>query len=163
LKIKALVFQEVRLLRLKQSFTPLIIIDEVSRSIYDTKRDIVRLTKYLSYKERNRILKRLIREVVDEEIDRAVQLRSNRCLRCIHGRFYDRSEKAYSTLPNDEELVEAFGCDRFRLSKWKKCRRFIEISTATPIEDYIVEMNILYEIRDMIDRINEIWKDYFLL
>lgn len=163
IRIKGLVFQEIRLFRLKQSFTPQIVLDGITRSIQETKRDIVRITRPLNHKDRNRILKKLMCEVVDEEIDRAIKLRSNRCLRCIHGRFYDHCENPYSILPSNDELAQAFGCDRVRPTRRRRCRRFVEISITNSFEDYLEEMNILYELREMINRVNEIFKEYFLV
>lgn len=162
LGIKTLVFQEVRLLRLGQGFTPEIVLDEISRSIEETKNEIVRLTKTLRYRERTALLRRMIRQVVDEEIDRAIQIRKNRCLRCTHGRFYDRSETPYDSLPSDENLARAYGCDRLRPTLRKTCRRFVEVSTAHSLGEYLDEIAFLYEFREMIDQMEEVWKDYFL-
>ena len=160
--VKTLVLQEVRYLRMERVFTPEIILDEVSRSIAETKREIVRLIRAMSPKERTFLLRKMVRQALDEEIDRAIQLRKNRCLRCIHGRFYDRSETAYLSLPLDEKLTKAFGCDQLRPALRKTCRRFVEVSTAHSIEDYLNEMAFLYEFQEWIDQIEEIWKEYFL-
>lgn len=162
LGIKTLVFQEVRLLRLGQVFTPEIVMDEISRSIEETKNEIVRLTKTLRYRERTALLRRMIRQVVDEEIDRAIQFRQKRCLRCIHGRFYDLLEVAYPCLPMDEKLPRSFGCDQMRPALRKTCRRFVEVSTAHSLGEYLDEITFLYEFREMIDQMEEVWKDYFL-
>ncbi len=95
LGIKTLIIQEVRLLRLEHSFTPRIMMNEVSRSIQDTKREITKLTKGVGQKERAVLLKKMIRQSIDEEIDRAIELRKTRCIRCLHGRFYDEAGTAY--------------------------------------------------------------------
>ncbi|MDI6762124.1 MAG: hypothetical protein QME83_03735 [Thermodesulfobacteriota bacterium] len=121
LGIKALIFQEIRLLRMERVLTPEIIKRGISRSIEEAKREIVLLTRTMSHKERASLLKKMIRQAADEEIDRAIQLRKNRCLRCIHGRFYDRSETAYSNLPLDEKLTRAFGCDELQPALRKTC------------------------------------------
>lgn len=163
LGVKTLVFQEIRLLRMEQAFTPEIVLDGMSRSIEETKREVVRLTRTMSYKERTALLRKMIQQVVDEEIDRAIQLRKNRCLRCIHGRFYDRSETAYSHLPLDEKLTKAFGCDQLRPAMRKACRRFVETSTAHSLEEYLDEITFLYEFREMVGRMEEIWKDYLTI
>lgn len=160
LGIKTLVFQEVRLLRMEQVLTPEIVLGEISRSIEETKREIVRLTRTLSHKERTSLLRKMIQQAVDEEVDRAIQLRKNKCLRCIHGRFYDRSETPYSNLPLDEKLTKAFGCDQLRPALRKTCRRFAEVSTAHSLEEYLDEIAFLYEFREMADRMEEIWKGY---
>ncbi len=158
--VRSLVFQEVRLLRLKQACSPAIIVDEISRSIENTKQEIVRLVRTMSYKERTALLRKMIEQAVDEEIDRAIELRKNRCLRCIHGRFYDRSETPYSSLPLNENLAQSFGCDQLRPSLRKTCRRFVEVSTAHSLEEYLDEIALLYEFREWFDQIEEIWRDY---
>ncbi|MDI7259170.1 MAG: hypothetical protein QME90_04515 [Thermodesulfobacteriota bacterium] len=160
--VKTLVLQEIRLLRFERTFTPDIIMDEISRSIEDEKRKIVRLARIIGYQERANLLRGMIQQAVDEEIDRSIQLRKNRCLRCIHGRFYDRSETAYLNLPLDENLAQTIGCDQLRKPLKKACRRFVETLTAHSPEDYLSEMTFLYEFREWIDQIEEIWRDYFL-
>ena len=157
--IKALIIQEVRLLRLKHSFTPHLIIDEISHSVQDTKKEIVQLTKAMAQKERSLLLKRMIRQTMDEEIDRAIELRKTRCVRCLHGRFYDEAGTAHANLPV-KTRAEAIGCDKLRPSLRKSCRRFVEMSTATSLDQYLNEMTLLYEFRDVISGIEEVWKDY---
>jgi hypothetical protein len=157
--IKTLIIQEVRLLRLEHAVTPHIIIDEISHSIQDTKNEIVKLAKAMSQKERAAFLRKMIRQTVDEEIDRAIQLRKTRCVRCLHGRFYDEAGTAHANLPV-ETKAEAFGCDKLRPSLRKSCRRFVEMSVAASLDQYLNEMTLLYEFRDLINRIEEIWKDY---
>jgi hypothetical protein len=159
--IKALILQEVRLLRLEHSFTPHLIIDEISHSIQDTKKEIVKLTKAMAQKERAILLKRMIRQTMDEEIDRAIEMRKTRCVRCLHGRFYDEAGTAHANLPVTTR-AEAIGCDKLRPSLRKSCRRFVEMSTATSLDQYLNEMTLLYEFRDVISRIEEVWRDYFL-
>ena len=159
LGIKILIIQEVRLLRLEHSFTPRIMMDEVSRSIQDNKREIARLAKAMAQKERAALLKRMVRQAVDEEIDRAIELRKTRCIRCLHGRFYDEAGTAYVNLPT-ETRVATIGCDKLQPGLRKSCRRFVETSQAVSLEDYLNEMTLLYEFRELIDRIEEIWKDY---
>jgi len=160
LGIKTLIIQEVRLLRLEHSFTPHIVIDEISHSIQDTKKEIVKLTKAMAQKEGAALLRKMIRQAVDEEIDRAIQLRKTRCVRCLHGRFYDEAGSAHANLPV-KTRAEAIGCDKLRPSLRKSCRRFVEMSTAPSLDQYLNEMTLLYEFRDVINRIEEVWKDYF--
>ncbi len=159
---RTLVIQETRLYRLKQASAPGILTDEISRSIEETKREIIRLTKIMGYRERASTLRKMIQQAVDEEIDRAIELRKNRCLRCIHGRFYDRSGTAFENLPAVSSLVKSIGCDQLRPNLRKTCRRFMETTIAHSLEDYLDEMNFLYEFREWVDRIEEIWQDYFL-
>jgi hypothetical protein len=159
--IKTLVLQEIRLLRVEQIRTPSMMMDEMSRSIQDEKREIVKLTRRMGYEERAKLLRRMIEQVVDEEIDRSIQMRKNRCLRCIHIRFYDRAETAYFDLPPDEKLARTIGCDQYRKSLQKTCRRFMESSTAHSLEDYLSEVTLLYEFREWVEQIEDMWKDYF--
>jgi hypothetical protein len=159
LGMKALIVQEVRLLRLEHSFTPRIMVDEVSRSIQDTKKEIARLAKAIAQKERAALLKRIIRQSVDEEIDRAIELRETRCIRCLHGRFYDEAGTAYVNLPTEAQ-VTTVGCDKLRPGLRKSCRRFVETSQAVSLEDYLNEITLLYKFRELIERIEEVWRDY---
>ena len=161
LGMKTLISQEVRLLRLERSFTPHVLIDEMSQSIQETKRRIVKLAKGMEQKERTALLKRMLRQTMDEEIDRAIQLRSNKCLRCVHGRFYDEAGISHVTLPSGTGQVKATGCDQLRPELRRKCRRFVEIRMAASLEDYLNEITLLYKFRDVIDRMNEAWKEYF--
>jgi hypothetical protein len=159
LGIRTLVIQEVRLLRLERSFTPHLIINEMSRSIQDTKKEIVKLTKSIAQKEKAILLKKMIRRAVDEEVDRAIELRKTKCIRCLHGRFYDEAGTAHASLPL-KTRAETIGCDKLRPNLKKSCRRFVETSQAASLEDYLNEMTLLYEFRDVISRIEEIWKGY---
>jgi hypothetical protein len=159
LGIKTLIFQEVRLLRLEHSVIPHMILDQLSHSIQESKKEIVRLTRAMAQRERAALLRKMIRQAVDEEIDRAIELRKTRCVRCLHGRFYDEAGTAHGSLPV-KTTAEAVGCDKLRPSLRKSCRRFVEMSTAPSLDQYLNEMTLLYEFRDVIDRIEEIWRDY---
>jgi hypothetical protein len=159
--IKTLILQEVRLLRLEHTFTPPLIIDEISHSIRDTKKEIVKLAKAMAQKERAALLRKMIRQAVDEEIDRAIQLRKTRCVRCLHGRFYDEAGTAHTSLPV-KTRAEAVGCDKLRPNLRRSCRRFVEMSMAPSLDQYLNEMTLLYEFRDVIHRIEEVWKDYLV-
>jgi hypothetical protein len=161
LGIKTLIIQEVRRLRLEHSFTPHVIIDEMSQSIRGTKREIVKLAKAIAQKERAVLLKKMIRQAVDEEIDRAIKLRKTRCIRCLHGRFYDELGAAHVNLPV-KTRAETIGCDQLRPGLRKSCRRFVETSRTVSLESYLNEMTLLYEFRELISRIEEIWKDYLV-
>ena len=161
LGVKTLILQEVRLLRLERSFTPHIIVEQMSQSIGEIKESIVKLAKPMTQKERAVLLKRMIRESVNEEIDRAIQLRKTKCIRCLHGRFYDEVGTAHVNLPVGTR-AQTIGCDKLQPSLRKSCRRFVETSMATSLDDYLNEMTFLYEFRDLINRIEEVWKEYFL-
>ncbi len=163
LGIRALIVQEVRLLQLERSFTPHIIIDEMSQSIQDTKRGIVKLAKAIAQKERAFLLKKLIHQAVDEEIDRTIELRKTQCIRCLHGRFYDEEGTAHLKLPVGVHRAQTIGCDKLRPNLRKSCRRFVETSKTISLEDYLNEMTLLYEFRELIDRIEEIWEGYLTI
>jgi hypothetical protein len=160
--IKTLILQEVRVLQLERAYTPSFIVDEIARSIQEAKRQVISLVRLMPPKERNSLIKRFIRQSIDEEIDRAIQLRENKCIRCIHGRFYDELGTAHMNLPIGITRAKTIGCDKLQPSLRKKCRRFIETSMALSLGDYLNEMTLLYELREIFDRFEEIWKDYFL-
>jgi len=161
-EIKILVIQEIRLLKLKKTFTPEILIDDLLRSIHDTKREIVRLSRGIPFKERKKLLQKMLKKAINEEIDQVIKFRTNRCIRCIHGRFYDYSEIAYERLPYDYHLIKGIGCDRERISSPMKCKRFVELSSFS-LEDYLNDLIFYYEFREWIDQIEEIWQEYFLI
>jgi hypothetical protein len=158
--IKTLIFQEVRLSRLERAFTPYVMTDEMSHSIQETKRMIIKLTRSMDHKKRTVLLKRMVCQAVDEEIDRAIALRKTKCIRCLHGRFYDEAGTAYMNLPVKTRVV-AIGCDQLRHGLRNSCRRFVEMSMAASLGQYLNEMTLLYEFRDLITRMEEVWKDYF--
>ncbi|MGA2517499.1 MAG: hypothetical protein ABSG44_13240 [Thermodesulfobacteriota bacterium] len=159
LGIRTLIIQEVRLLRLERSLTPHIIIDGMSQSIRETKKEILKLTRAMAQKKRTLLLKKMIRQAVDEEIDKAIQLRKTRCIRCLHGRFYDEADIAHVGLPV-RTRAETIGCDKLRPSLRKSCRRFVETSKAVTLDQYLNEMTLLYEFRELTERFEEIWKEY---
>jgi hypothetical protein len=162
LAIKTLILQEVRILRLEQGFTPHIVIDEMSRSIQETKKTVIKLTRAMKDKGNGALLKRMILQAVNEEIDRAIQLRKTKCIRCLHGRFYDEEGTAHLNLPVGIHRVQTIGCDKLRQNLRKSCRRFVETSRTISLGDYLNEMTLLYEFRELIDRIEEIWKGYLI-
>ncbi len=160
--IETLINQEIRLLRLGQIDTSPFIVEEVSYSIMESKREVVKLTQSMARKEKMVLIKRRIRQAVDEEIDRAIRLRKNRCIRCVHGRFYDELGTPHMNLPIGIIRVQTIGCDKLQPSLRKRCRRFVEMTRATSLEDYLGEMALLYELREMFERFKEIWEDYLL-
>ena len=101
----------------------------------------------------------MIRQAVDEEIDRAIELRKTRCIRCLHGRFYDEAGTPNVSLPVKTK-AKTIGCDKLRPNLRKSCRRFVEMSMASSLDHYLNEMILLYEFRELMDRMEEIWKDY---
>jgi hypothetical protein len=161
LGVKTLVVQELRLLRLEGSFTPGFMIDAESYSIRETKRRIARMAEAFEEKQRATLLRKLVRDVIDEEIDRAIRLRKQRCLRCVHMRYYNREGSPSETLPPKAEDTLTLGCERLRPDLRKKCEQFRESIRADSLEDYLNEMTLLYRLRDVFDRMEEIWKEYF--
>jgi hypothetical protein len=85
------------------------------------------------------------------------------CIRCLHGRFYDEEGTAYLNLPIGIHRAQTIGCDKLRPNLKKSCRRFVEISMTASWDDYLNEMVLLYEFKDLVNRIEEIWKDYLKL
>jgi hypothetical protein len=160
LGVKTLILQEVRLLRLERGFTPHIVIDEMTRSIEETKRTIVKLTRAMDHRERSALIKRMVRQALDREIDRAIELRKTKCIRCLHGRFYDEEGTTHLSLPVGVHKAQTIGCDKLRPNLRKNCRRFVEMARASSLDRYLNEMTLLYEFRDLMDQIEEIWKDY---
>ena len=159
LAIKGLIIQEFRVLRLEQSYTPSFVRDEMAHSIQEAKREIIGLVRRIPSQERNALIKRFIRQSVDEEIDRAIQLRENRCLRCLHMRFYDEARNAHVRLPVGTRRARIVGCDQVRPAPRVRCQRFVEITRATSLGGYLDEMALLYELREMFDQFDEMW-DY---
>jgi len=162
LGIKTLILQEVRVLQLERTYTPSFIFREMARSIQEAKRQVISLVRLMPSKERNSLIKRLIRQSIDEEIDRAIQLRENKCIRCIHGRFYDALGAAHMDLPIGINRAKTIGCDKLQPSLRKRCRRFVETSMAISLGDYLSETTLLYELREMFEGFQKIWEDYFI-
>jgi len=160
--IKTLIIQEVRVLQLERAYVPSFIIDEMAHSIREAKRQIISLVRLIPPKERNALIKKFIRQSIDEEIDQSIQVRKNKCIRCVHGRFYDELGTPYLNLPIGISQVQTIGCNKLQSSLRKSCRRFVEAARATSLEDYLDEMTLFYEFRDVINRIEEIWEEYFL-
>ena len=97
--IKVLVIQEVRLLRVEQACPSAFLICEMKRFIQETKDRVMALTRSMDSNERNLLIKRIIDQSVEEEIDEAIEARRNKCLRCIHIRYFDESGTAHPDLP----------------------------------------------------------------
>jgi len=160
LTIKGLIIQEVRIIQLEQSFPPPFILDEMARSIEEAKRKVIALVRLMPPKEREALIKRLIRQSVDEEIDQAIRVRKKRCFRCIHVRYFDEAGLPHSTLPVGEERVQVIGCEVISSPSGIECRNFAETPLAASIDDYLDEMSVFYEVKDMFDDIERIWEDY---
>ncbi len=160
LTIKILILQEVRVLQLEQTHSPSMVMDEIIRSIQEAKREIISLVRWMAPKERNALIKRVIRQSVDEEIDQAIKVRKNKCLRCMHVRYVDEGGTPHIDLPIRKGRAWMIGCEITPAPSKIQCKGFIESSVATSLEDYLMDMAFLYEIKEMFDRFEEIWKDY---
>ena len=132
------------------------------RSLQEAKRKIISLVRLIPSKEREALIKRLIRQSIDEEIDQGVQVRKNRCFRCIHIRYFDAEGTSHVNLPSGIRQAETFACDEVRMASEDRCRRFAETARATSLEDYLNEMTRLYELREMFERFEEVWKEYLI-
>jgi hypothetical protein len=160
--IKSLILQEIRLSRLEQTFTPPFVIDEMVRSIQETKRRVIGLVRLLPSKERNTFVKRLIRQSLDEEVDLAFKVRKNRCFRCVHVRYFDDEGTAHLSLPVRIGRAQIIGCEMVSTPSGVRCQEFIESSTATSVEDFFGEITFFYEVKEMFDQFDEIWEEYLI-
>ena len=159
--IRTLILQEIRVLQLEQAYTPSFVMDEMGRSIEEMKKHIISLVRWMEPKERNALIKRVIRQSVDEEIDRAIKTRRNRCLRCIHIRFFDEEGAPHVALPIRKGRARVIGCKiTSNLSKIQ-CKGFMESPAATSFETYLQDMTLFYEVKEMFDQFEGIWEDYF--
>jgi hypothetical protein len=157
LAIKDLILQEVRLLQLEKSSPPAFILDEMARSIQEAKSQVMALVRLMPSKERDPLIKRLVRQSVDEEIDQAIRVRKTRCFRCLHVRYFDEVGSSHVNLPFGMERAHVIGCEITPAGI--QCKTFTESSTAVSTEDYLNEIAFLYEVKEMFDQFEEIW-DY---
>jgi len=160
LVIKSLIIQEVRRTQLEQSSLPPFVRDEMVRSIEEAKRQIIALVRLMRPKEREALIKRLIRQSVDEEIDQAIRVRQKRCFRCTHVRYFDEAGVSHAAFPIGEERARVIGCEMISSPSGVECRSFTESSLAISIGDYLDEMSTLCEVKEMFDQFERIWEDY---
>jgi hypothetical protein len=156
--IKGLIMQKVRIIQLEQSSAPLFILEDMVRSIEEAKREVIALVRQIPPKERETLLKSLIRQSVNEEIDQAIRIRQKRCFRCIHVRYFDRTGSSHSTFPVREERVQVIGCEITPTGM--RCQSFAESPTAISIGDYLEEVSILYDVKAMFEQFERIWENY---
>ena len=159
--IENLVDQEVRLLRLERIDTPPIIVEQVALLIRQSKGEVMSLTQSLAPRERTSLIRRMVREAMDEEIEQAIRVRKNRCLRCIHVRYYDERGAPYVNLPVGVRQAEVIGCDEIRPAS-EECRRFLERRGTASLQDYLDEIALLYELREVLLRVRKNWEDYLM-
>ena len=160
--IENLVVQEVRIQELARTHTPPFILEEMAVSIKESKEEIVRLAEPLAQRERASLIKRMIREAVEEEIERTIQQRGIPCLRCAHLRYYDWELEHHETFPTGAIRARAIGCDRLQAVSRVRCERFIESAGALSVVDYVDDINLLYEMREMFKKMKKIWEEYLL-
>ena len=160
LAIKSLIIQEIRVIQLEQSSPPPFVRDEMVRSIEETKRQVNALVRLMGPREREALIKRLIRQAVDEEIDQAIRVRQKRCFRCIHVRYFDEAGAPHAAFPIGEKRARVIGCEIISSPSGVECRSFTETSLAISIGDYLDEMSIFYEVKEMFDQFERIWEGY---
>jgi hypothetical protein len=160
LVIKGLIIQETRRAQLEQSSSPSFVLDEMLRSIEEAKREVIVLVRLMRPRERETLIKRLIRQSVDEEIDQAIKVRQKRCFRCTHVRYFDETGAPHVAFPLGEERARVIGCEMISSPSGVECRTFTESSLAISIGDYLDEVSVLYEVRQTFDQIERIWEDY---
>jgi hypothetical protein len=158
-KIKVLILQEVRLLQLEQSLSPRLMIEELTRSIQEAKRQVGGLVRLMAQEERNALIKKIIQQSLEEEIDRAADLRRNRCLRCVRVRYVSKGGTNHSDLPHGRELrAYRIGCVIEGQAPGIHCTHFSQSSGGVSLGGYLEQMTLLYELREMFDEMNEIWE-----
>ena len=158
-RIKVLILQEVRLLQLEQSLSPRFMVEELTRSIQEMKRQVTGLVRLMAQEERNALIKKMVQQSVEEEIDRAADLRRNRCLRCVRVRYVSKGGTNHLSLPHGGELrAYKIGCVIEGQAPGIHCTHFSQSSGGVSLEGYLEQMTLLYELREMFDEMNEIWE-----
>jgi hypothetical protein len=143
--------------------TPSIVVEGITGTVKDLKREVVNLTQSITQKERASLIKKMIREAVEEEIERTVQHRGNPCLRCSHLRYYDWEMNPHEEFPIGTRQARAIGCDQLQAVSSVRCERFVETPGAISITDHVEAMTILYELRTTFKKMKEIWEEYLML
>ena len=157
--IQNLITQEIRFLQLERNLTPSFVSESISSSVEEAKKEVMRTAQGMDQEERAELTKKMIGEVIDEEIEQAIQLRKTRCFRCVNIRFYDQKGAPHLNLPIGTRRVEVIGCEETDREDRERCQHFVETSMAISLEDYLDDMALLYELREMINQFKEIW-DY---
>jgi hypothetical protein len=160
LAVKGLILQEVRVLQFEQARSPSFILGEMAHSVEEAKREIMGMVRFMDAKERDALLRRLIVQSVDEEIEQTVRVRRNRCLRCIHVRYFDEAGSSHVRLPLRTGRARVIGCETKPHASHVECRKFIESPVVSLLEDYLSEMAFLYRVREMFEQFEGIWDDY---
>jgi hypothetical protein len=158
--VRLLVLQEVRVLRAEEAGLSPFVVNELKQSITDTKHGIADLVQRVDSDRRNRLVREIMDQSVEEEIEEAIERRNDRCLRCVHLRFFDQDGKAHNRLPSETDDVDlTIGCEHPGPAG-SACTGFGEKTEAASVADYITEVIFLHEVKEMFDRIDEIWDEY---
>ena len=158
-RIKVLILQEVRLLQFEQSLSPRFMVEELTRSIQEVKRQVTGLVRLMAQEERNALIKKMVQQSVEEEIDRAADLRRNRCLRCVRVRYVSKGGTNHLSLLHGGELrAYKIGCVIEGQAPGIHCTHFSESSGGVSLEGYLEQMTLLYELREMFDEMDAIWE-----
>jgi hypothetical protein len=164
LAIRKLIIQEVRLLRTEQTYPYPFVIGEMKRSIQEAKNQVAALTRFMGASERNELIKKFIDDSMEEEIDEAIESRKNKCLRCIHIRYLDEKGAEHVNLPHGKggdvrgDISAMTICCETPSVPGASCFEFVEKLGAVPIDDYLAELSFLYEVRERLDEIEEMWE-----
>ncbi len=156
--IQNLITQEIRFLQLERNLTPSFVSESVSSSVEEAKKEVMRTAQGMDQEERAELTKKMIGEVIDEEIEQAIQLRKTRCFRCVNIRFFDEKGAPHLNLPIGTRRIEIIGCEETDRDDRERCQHFVETSMAISLEDYLGDMAILYELREMVNQFKEIWE-----
>jgi hypothetical protein len=155
--IKVLILQEVRRLQIDRSFTPPLMAEEISRSIQETKRKISGMAQLAGREERNTLIKEMLRQSLDEEIDHAIELRRNRCLRCVHTRYLDKQGVDHAELPWGDIQIRGIGCAIDGQTPGTHCTHYTVSARGVSLGSYLEQMTLLYQLRERFDEEEEIW------
>jgi len=155
-----LVRQEVRLLHLERLGAPSFVLGELTTTIREMKRELINLIDCLPQRKGDGLIKRMIREALEEEIERTVEQRGKPCLRCGRLRYYDSELTPHFRFPVGTRPARALGCDQLSDFSGVRCERFVETRGRISTVGYIEELNLLYEVRDRFKRMKEIGKGY---
>jgi len=155
--IKVLILQEVRLLQMEESFTPPFVTEEISHSIREAKREISGMVRLTGREERNSLIKKLFRQSLDEEIDRAIELRRIRCLRCDHARYHDAEGTDHADIPIGGIQIRGLGCVIDGQTPGIHCTHYTLSARGVSLGSYLEQMTLLYKLRGMFDEMEETW------
>jgi len=122
-----------------------VMVEEVVFSIRQSKRQVLSLLRPMAPGERAALVRRMIREAMDEEIEQAIRVRKNRCLRCVNVRYYDRTGTAFVNLPVGFFRRRALGVTRYGPPGWS-ADDFSKEEGPLPLR-LSGEITLLYELR----------------